>query len=61
MKELKNNAASEYLRVTGEICKRYKSLGDKTFEQIDDKDFYYRTDEDSNSILVFLATVKHFY
>ena len=57
MKELKNNAASEYLRVTGEICKRYKSLGDKTFEQIDDEDFYYRTDEDSNSISILVQHI----
>ena len=58
MKELKNNAASEYLRVTGEICKRYKSLGDKTFEQIDDEDFYYRTDEDSNSISILVQHIS---
>ncbi len=57
MKELKNNVSEEYLRVTGEIFKRYKSLGDKTFEQLDDEDFYYRTDEDSNSISILIQHI----
>ena len=57
MKELKNNVSSEYLRVVEEIFKRYKSLGDKTFEQLDDEDFYYRTDEDSNSISILIQHI----
>lgn len=58
MKEIKNNIPQEYLRVINEIFKRNKSLGDKTFEQLDDKDFYYRTDEDSNSIAILVQHIS---
>ena len=58
MKELKNNVQSEYLRVIGGIYKKYKSMGDKTFEQLDEKDFYYRTDEDSNSIAMLIQHIS---
>ncbi len=58
MKELKNNVSSEYLRVMNEIYKRYKSLGDKTFEQLSENDFYFRTDEDSNSIAILIQHIS---
>jgi len=58
MKELKNNHQSEYLRVTGEIYKKYKLMGEKTFEQMEDKDFYYKTDEESNSIAMLIQHIS---
>lgn len=57
MKELKDNVSAEYIRVIRVIFERYKSLGDKTFEQLEDKDFYYRTDEDSNSIAILIQHI----
>ena len=36
----------------------YKDLGDKTFEQLDDKDFLYQPNEESNSIAII---VHHIY
>ena len=38
--------------------KYYKELGDKTFEQLDEKDFFYRPNEESNSIAII---VQHLY
>ena len=58
MKVLKNGVPAEYLRATEEIFKRYKSLGDKAFEQLDDDDFYYRHDEDSNSISILIQHIS---
>ncbi len=36
----------------------YKSLGDKTFEQLDEKDFSYRPNENSNSIAMIVRHVS---
>ena len=58
MKEIKNNVSSEYLRVSKVIFERYKTLGDKTFEQLNDEDFNYRTDEDSNSIAILIQHIS---
>jgi len=44
-----------------QIIKRfkfYKDLGDKTFEQLDDKDFFYQPSTESNSIAVI---IQHMY
>lgn len=38
--------------------KYYKELGDKAFEQLDEKDFFYQPNEESNSIAVI---VQHMY
>ena len=35
----------------------YKVLGDKTFEQLDDKDFHYSPNEESNSIAIIIQHV----
>jgi hypothetical protein len=40
-----------------DIMKRfqsYKDLGDKTFEQLDDKDFFYQPSTESNSIAIII-------
>ncbi len=36
----------------------YKELGDKTFEQLDDKDFFYQPSSESNSIAI---NIRHLY
>ena len=36
----------------------YKSLADKTFEQLNENDFYYRPNEESNSIAII---IQHMY
>src|ERR1700722_5530398 len=36
----------------------YKVLGDKTFEQLDDKDFHYSPNEESNSIAIIVQHVS---
>lgn len=45
----------------GDCIKRfeyYKSLGDKTFEQLEEKEFFFRPSPDSNSIAVI---IQHMY
>ena len=34
--------------------KYYKDLGDKTFDQLEEKDFFYRPNEESNSIAIII-------
>jgi hypothetical protein len=36
----------------------YKSLGDKTFEQLEEKDFFFKPSPDSNSIAII---IQHMY
>jgi hypothetical protein len=38
--------------------KTYKELGDKTFEQLQDKDFFYQPSSESNSIAII---IQHMY
>ena len=38
--------------------KTYKDLGDKTFEQLKEKDFFYKPSAESNSIAII---IQHFY
>ncbi|MFT3945881.1 MAG: DUF1572 family protein [Agriterribacter sp.] len=38
--------------------KYYKDLADKTFAQLEDKDFYYQPDESSNSLAVIIQHVS---
>ncbi len=37
--------------------KYYKELGDKTFEQLGEEDFYYRPNEESNSIAIIIQHI----
>jgi Protein of unknown function (DUF1572) len=46
--------SEEYLKVIKEDFKKYKLLGDKTFIQINDKDFHFKSDEEANSIAVII-------
>ncbi|CAN5427300.1 DUF1572 domain-containing protein [soil metagenome] len=49
------------MNFTEEALKRmlyYKSLGDKTFEQLEEKDFFYKPNAESNSIAII---IQHLY
>ncbi len=48
------NVHKEYLRVINEDFKKYKMLGDKTFVQLDDKDFHFKSNEEVNSIAIII-------
>ena len=43
-----------YLSTVTERLKYYKDLGEKTFEQLDEKDFHYQPNEESNSIAIII-------
>src|SRR3569832_2336242 len=44
----------EYLNTVIPRFKYYKELGDKTFEQLNDWDFHYQPNEESNSIAIII-------
>src|SRR5688500_182158 len=44
----------EYLSTTIRRLKNYKELADKTFEQLEEKEFHYQHDEESNSIAIII-------
>jgi hypothetical protein len=53
------NAMNEdFLRSAKRQFNYYKSLGDKTFEQLEEIDFYFRPNEDSNSVAII---IRHLY
>ncbi len=56
MKSFGKTVSAEYLRVMQETFKKYKDMGDKTFAQLNEKDFHFKPDPGSNSISII---VKH--
>jgi hypothetical protein len=50
--------ASGFLKDSIKRFKSYKELGDKTFEQLEEKDFFYQPNSESNSIAII---VQHLY
>jgi len=48
------NIAGSYLQSAIKRLSYYKELGDKTFEQINDADFYFAPNEESNSIAIII-------
>lgn len=46
--------AKTYLRTTLARLRYYKELGDKTFAQLNDWDFHYQPNEESNSIAILI-------
>lgn len=52
------NFQEEFLKYMRKRFEFYKNLGDKTFEQLSDNDFFYRPSPESNSIAVI---VQHMY
>ncbi len=49
---------TEFLSTGIKRVKYYKDLADKTFAQLEDKDFHYRPNEESNSIAI---VIQHMY
>ena len=49
------NSGKEFLSASIKRMKYYKELGERTFEQLDDKDFHYQPSSESNSIAVMRA------
>jgi len=49
-----NNLGQEYLSTTIRRLKYYKSLGEKTFEQLEEKDLHWQPSSESNSIAVII-------
>ncbi len=49
-----NSIGQEYLQTVIRRVKYYKDLGDKTFAQLDDDDFHYRPNDESNSIAIII-------
>ncbi|TAL43232.1 MAG: DUF1572 domain-containing protein [Chitinophagaceae bacterium] len=47
----------EYLDTVTRRVKYYKDLGEKTFEQLDDKDFHFQPSSESNSIAVIVQHI----
>lgn len=48
-------AGEVFIQSAVQQFKGYKALGDKTFEQLADEDFYYQPNEASNSIAIIIA------
>ena len=48
------DAAVEFLTTSIRRMKYYKELGEKTFEQLDDRDFHFQPSSESNSIAVMI-------
>src|SRR5258705_1581468 len=49
-----NNPGTEYLSTTIKRLKYYKELGEKTFEQLEEKDIQWKPSSESNSIAVII-------
>ena len=49
-----HNLANEYLLATIRRFKYYRELGEKTFQQLDEKDFSWQPSSESNSIAVII-------
>jgi len=49
--------AKEFLSTAIRRLKYYKDLGDKTFEQLTDKDFHYQPNAESNSMAVIIQHI----
>jgi len=49
-----NFVGKEYLQTVIRRVKYYKDIGDKTFAQLNDEDFHYRPNDESNSIAIII-------
>ena len=52
-----NSIGQEFLSTVTRRLKYYKDLGNKTFEQLNDKDFHYQPNGESNSIAIIIQHV----
>lgn len=53
-----NTASKEFLATAIKRLKYYKELGEKTFAQLEEKDFHFQPNEASNSIAVIIQHLK---
>lgn len=53
-----NSIGKDYLQTVIRRVKYYKDLGDKTFEQLNDADFHYHPNDESNSIAVIIQHIS---
>ncbi len=53
-----NSIGQEYLNAMRHDFTRYKTLGDKTFAQLNDEDFYFKPNEESNSIAILVQHIS---
>lgn len=53
-----NSIGKDYLQTVIGRVKYYKNLGDKTFEQLNDTDFHYQPNKESNSIAVIIQHIN---
>jgi hypothetical protein len=51
------NFEEEFLKDITKRFQSYKTLGDKTFEQLSEKDFFYQSSHESNSIAIIIKHV----
>jgi hypothetical protein len=56
MSDVTESAASHFLAAAVADLRKYKGLAEKVFEQLDDADFFFKPDGESNSISIL---VKH--
>jgi len=52
--ELKMSLGKEYLSTVIKRLKYYKELGEKTFDQLEEKDVHHLTTSESNSIAIIV-------
>ena len=52
------NIANEYLRTATINFRMYKGLADKAFAQLEEKDFHYKIDKESNSIAIIIQHIN---
>src|ERR1700680_4301465 len=52
------NASKEFLETAIKRLRYYKELAEKTFDQLDEKDFHFQPNEASNSIAVIIQHLK---
>jgi hypothetical protein len=53
-----SSLGKEYIQATIRRFKQYKELGDKTFAQLEEKDFHFKPNKESNSIAVIIQHVS---
>lgn len=51
---MSEHLAKRFLESAIKRVSHYKDLGDRTFEQLEEKDFYFRPNEASNNIAVII-------
>ncbi len=58
MKTIEASPAKEFLRAVKEDFRKYKNLGDKTFLQLSDADFYETPYNDGNSLAILIQHIS---